>query len=558
MIKKFIHLVGIGILVTNGVSVVNAATVSLEDSQQIHEKTSTVDTLIAGSDRYIIELGKSSTTSVLVNDFINGKKANTNNIIISNVVTENDNITMDRMKGIVNISPNTLPGIYVIKYTICSIANSDSCDFSDVHIEVISPTKEIVQDEIVSFCEPYIAPTMNRTQTTNSVTKVELKDQTASTVNNLRYGSGKGKHLLSYSFDGTTKRIERIATPRVKFYLRRNNDTSILAKDNLYIESLGTTNFALTYPYSTEDMFAEGYLNIGFDNVFTNAASDNLSNIERLDVIFVEGYTIVDPSNEMILVSERGGTVGSSSNLNETINIAVVKEINPITNEPTIIGNPISVDHQKMFWLNGGNSVSYEVISRITKSSDLPQNQFSRTNTSLNQPSGLAAITYKQLGIQPNEIVYGYVILPNDYNHTGATPLEYLRFPTNTQQNYGGHDISIINGVFSACQTYACYNGANIEDAAIPVNHGISLLNRNVEENDSWPMIRNSGFTVLESNHKGFVPTRMSKVDIEGDLSTPSKITNPQEGMMIFDTTEKCLKIYDGTKWSCFSEPACP
>ena len=76
----------------------------------------------------------------------------------------------------------------------------------------------------------------------------------------------------------------------------------------------------------------------------------------------------------------------------------------------------------------------------------------------------------------------------------------------------------------------------------------------------NWPMLRNSGFTALESNTKGFVITRMSTIDIEGQ-TTPfiaAKITNPQEGMMVYDTDAQCLKIFDGATWSCFTTPTCP
>lgn len=83
-------------------------------------------------------------------------------------------------------------------------------------------------------------------------------------------------------------------------------------------------------------------------------------------------------------------------------------------------------------------------------------------------------------------------------------------------------------------------------------NHGITLLKRaGAEDNDNWPMVRKSAHTVLESNSKGFVPTRMTTAAL-------GNITTPVEGMMVFDTTAKCLKIYNGTAWKCFTTPACP
>lgn len=102
--------------------------------------------------------------------------------------------------------------------------------------------------------------------------------------------------------------------------------------------------------------------------------------------------------------------------------------------------------------------------------------------------------------------------------------------------------------------TCACQFDANTLALGEETEVGISLLKRNADEigaSTEWPKIRKSGFIALESNSKGFVITRMSTSDL-------SLITNPQEGMMVYDTTEKCLKIYADSLWKCFDAPACP
>ena len=81
-------------------------------------------------------------------------------------------------------------------------------------------------------------------------------------------------------------------------------------------------------------------------------------------------------------------------------------------------------------------------------------------------------------------------------------------------------------------------------------------------------MIRTSAHTVLESNTKGFVITRMTTLEIEGQTTPtviPAKITHPQDGMMVYDTDAKCLKIYTvddvtpaNNAWKCYTVPACP
>lgn len=112
-----------------------------------------------------------------------------------------------------------------------------------------------------------------------------------------------------------------------------------------------------------------------------------------------------------------------------------------------------------------------------------------------------------------------------------------------------GEDTAVYNIKVDSCGV--CYVDANTSSAGIDSKFGITLLKRADTNNGNWPMIRKSAHIVLESNTKGFVITRMPTSDL-------GNITDPVEGMMIYDTTEKCLKIYDGSQWSCFNKPACP
>ena len=106
-----------------------------------------------------------------------------------------------------------------------------------------------------------------------------------------------------------------------------------------------------------------------------------------------------------------------------------------------------------------------------------------------------------------------------------------------------------------------CFDQPNNGTGELPANHGITTLQRAGTSNGNWPMVRTGAWTVLESKTKGFVITRMTTLEIEGQ-TTPtvilSQITNPQEGMMVYDKTAKCLKIYSDSAWKCFETPACP
>ncbi|NRS94155.1 thrombospondin type 3 repeat-containing protein, partial [Frigoriflavimonas asaccharolytica] len=149
--------------------------------------------------------------------------------------------------------------------------------------------------------------------------------------------------------------------------------------------------------------------------------------------------------------------------------------------------------------------------------------------------------------------------------NTGATSGTYnlpvirnIPGPVNTTSgaaNYGvptlaGTGQSVGSSQNPAINSCVCYNDP-ATGTGVDTKHGITLLQRAGVDNGNWPMIRQSAHTVLESNTKGLVITRMT-------TSQVTAIASPQDGMMVYDTDLKCLKLYDGTAWSCFSTPTCP
>lgn len=122
-------------------------------------------------------------------------------------------------------------------------------------------------------------------------------------------------------------------------------------------------------------------------------------------------------------------------------------------------------------------------------------------------------------------------------------------FPANGATSGNSGTIVVPTENIITCGT--CYNDPYTGAGGSDTKHGITLLQKAGADNGNWPMIRKSAFTVLESDSKAFVITRLTTTQITALIS-------PQEGMMVFDTNAKCLKLYDGTSWSCFSTPTCP
>lgn len=100
-----------------------------------------------------------------------------------------------------------------------------------------------------------------------------------------------------------------------------------------------------------------------------------------------------------------------------------------------------------------------------------------------------------------------------------------------------------------------CYRPAVTDGNTYPTQHGITALSRAGNDNSNWPMVRQSGWTVLEAKTKGFVINRIPTT------AAVNAIPNPVEGMIVFDIEADCLKINTNgttTGWKCFNTQTCP
>ena len=87
-----------------------------------------------------------------------------------------------------------------------------------------------------------------------------------------------------------------------------------------------------------------------------------------------------------------------------------------------------------------------------------------------------------------------------------------------------------------------CDRPATVLTGGLPTKVGISTL---AEPTTAFPGNITNGLLALQSKDKGFVLTR---------VSNPNLITDPKEGMLIYDTTANCTKLYNGTFWSCLNQ----
>lgn len=115
------------------------------------------------------------------------------------------------------------------------------------------------------------------------------------------------------------------------------------------------------------------------------------------------------------------------------------------------------------------------------------------------------------------------------------------------------------NASVSAC---FCYKPSVTSGTTLSTSFGISSLGRAGINADNWPMVRKGAWTALESKTKGLVINRVAFDNTGNPVGISS--ANFVEGMMVYDTTNNCLKVYTTTDngttygWRCMATQTCP
>ena len=119
----------------------------------------------------------------------------------------------------------------------------------------------------------------------------------------------------------------------------------------------------------------------------------------------------------------------------------------------------------------------------------------------------------------------------------------------NNCYNTNNSTASVVVNILPPCAT--CIKPGNTSPTGgIPTKVGITVQAKQA----NWPEKIPNGFMALESKEKGFVITRVLKVGGgpggAPNLSTDS-VKDPKEGMLVYDKTAQCVKLYNGTIWKC-------
>ena len=105
-----------------------------------------------------------------------------------------------------------------------------------------------------------------------------------------------------------------------------------------------------------------------------------------------------------------------------------------------------------------------------------------------------------------------------------------------------------------------CFRPANTTvGTTLATTHGITALSRAGNTATDWPGKIKGAYTVMDAKTKGFVVNRVSfNNGVSPAVPVGINAANFVQGMMLYDTTNNCLKIYDNTNtWRCLNTQTC-
>ncbi|MCY0968872.1 Ig-like domain-containing protein [Chryseobacterium wangxinyae] len=141
------------------------------------------------------------------------------------------------------------------------------------------------------------------------------------------------------------------------------------------------------------------------------------------------------------------------------------------------------------------------------------------------------------------------LLVNNSVNNTGA--VAGLADNTDGTVDVGQSVGTSQNSAARDAECDRCFRTATTTGTTLATNHGITALSRAGVSNGNWPMKITGAYTALDAKTKGLVINRLTTTQVNA-------ITAPVVGMMVYDTTVNCLKIYDSTNaWRCFSTQTC-
>jgi uncharacterized repeat protein (TIGR01451 family) len=125
------------------------------------------------------------------------------------------------------------------------------------------------------------------------------------------------------------------------------------------------------------------------------------------------------------------------------------------------------------------------------------------------------------------------VTVPSNFVGT-LTNTAVVAPPSNITDTNTGNNQVTVSVVGPAGPAYCTKPGAT----GVPLKSSVGIMTKESKTVDSWPTDVPNGYLVLDATQKGMVITHMTTTQINALI--------PIEGMLVYDTDLKCVKLYRG------------
>lgn len=259
---------------------------------------------------------------------------------------------------------------------------------------------------------------------------------------------------------------------------------------------------------------------------YPNTTLSVLTTTGSTPTVTINGSTVV-PTQSAGAVDGNSAWVSYRYLIGDAVND--VKNVK-VTSTGTIQADLLGADTNAGF---GGYFSGFGTSPIVTISLSTPYPQACIGQSTLSVASGLGTYQWYKDGVLIPAATNNTYTLPI----TDISPAEYSIIVTTP----GG---CTIGSNFIKSDTCPCSKPGTTGTPNSGTKVGISI--RDVRSSSNWPYDVNNGFLALEGNSKGFVITRISNPE--------TAIAQPVEGMIVYDTDDNCIKLYNGTSWNCIQQ----
>ena len=289
------------------------------------------------------------------------------------------------------------------------------------------------------------------TQTAPSDASNDIQANSSYTIRN---GRGNNLFVNSYIVSGTT--YDNFLEPDTLAIRRTDGSRFINIWYTLITDPDGNFTLDLDPEEVTDadEIYKLRSVNAGYDNILVNednqASGSIQAQTERVDIIWYNGIVTCAPENAVFPVVERGG--------NDEVKVAAITSLDS-NGEPDGYSDMVLIEDND--WPQTGQAFNnYLVFRRQSVGQDpLP---LINIGTFVGQPGQTVqgvAVSFTELGIAANQIVYGYSIFASDVDDALHDLTDISTFPTNTLASNSG--IDLVAGVTAAVSSDNCLTNAH-------------------------------------------------------------------------------------------------